>query len=296
MHERELVLKGNHIDLAALAFGSLDGPVVLALHGWLDNAESFRMLAPYVTELGIGLVALDLPGHGRTGHRSPDAGYAIWEYLPDVLSAIDQLDRQQIHLMGHSMGAGVASLLAGSFPQRVASLVLIEVVGPVPGEPVAQTPVQLAQSIDWARESRSGKASSGYADRSRMARARMQGRFPLPAEAAKRLVERGSRECDGRFFWSHDRRLTAPSAVRLSEPQVRAFLARISAPAQLYLGENGVASTLTRERAALVSDLEVVEIPGGHHPQLEAEPAAVMGTSLQAFYRRHALGVPGEGL
>jgi pimeloyl-ACP methyl ester carboxylesterase len=56
--------------LAARVHGPADGRPVLAAHGWLDNAASFDHLAPLLP--GLRLVALDLAGHGRSGHRVGD--------------------------------------------------------------------------------------------------------------------------------------------------------------------------------------------------------------------------------
>ena len=65
---RELTLDLPHLRLAARAWGDPSLPPLLALHGWLDNAASFDRLAPLLCE-HFHIVALDLPGHGRSGHR-----------------------------------------------------------------------------------------------------------------------------------------------------------------------------------------------------------------------------------
>lgn len=65
----EVRLSLPHIELAAHLFGPEDGLPVIALHGWLDNANSFARLAPRLE--GLRIVALDLAGHGHSGHRPP---------------------------------------------------------------------------------------------------------------------------------------------------------------------------------------------------------------------------------
>ena len=50
--------------IAGLRFGRQGAIPVLALHGWLDNAASFVPLARHLA--GLDLVAVDLPGHGRS--------------------------------------------------------------------------------------------------------------------------------------------------------------------------------------------------------------------------------------
>ena len=73
-HVEEIRLSLGHIELAAHLFGPEDGLPVIALHGWLDNANSFARLAPRLE--GLRIIALDMAGHGHSGHRPPGAGYA----------------------------------------------------------------------------------------------------------------------------------------------------------------------------------------------------------------------------
>ena len=68
----EVRLSLPHIELAAHLFGPEDGRPVIALHGWLDNANSFARLAPRLE--GLRVIALDMAGHGHSGHRPPGAG------------------------------------------------------------------------------------------------------------------------------------------------------------------------------------------------------------------------------
>lgn len=49
---------------------------MIALHGWLDNAASFSLLAPLLANQRI--LALDLDGHGYSGHRPAGAQYLLW--------------------------------------------------------------------------------------------------------------------------------------------------------------------------------------------------------------------------
>ena len=65
--------------------GGSSGSPVLALHGWLDNSASFDRLAPLLP--GLRLVALDLPGHGRSEHRAASAAYHFVDWVADVLAA-----------------------------------------------------------------------------------------------------------------------------------------------------------------------------------------------------------------
>ena len=90
---------------------------VLCLHGWLDNAASFVPLAPFLKD--FDLLALDFSGHGFSSHRPETSRYYFPDYIFDIDAAMHQLGWHQCHLIGHSMGGGVASCLAAALPERV---------------------------------------------------------------------------------------------------------------------------------------------------------------------------------
>src|SRR5690606_29062519 len=79
---------------------------------------------------GADVVALDLAGHGHSYHRTLQAAYNIWEDLPDILRAADQLGWQKFNLLGHSRGAIISALLIATLPERVISAALVGGYGP----------------------------------------------------------------------------------------------------------------------------------------------------------------------
>ena len=114
--------------IAAKAWGPEDGKPFLGLHGWLDNANTFDKIARLLPE-NIRFVAVDFPGHGLSSHRWPGMPYIHFEYVADVKKVVSQLGWEKFSIISHSMGAFMASLYAGTFPNEVENLVLIDYGG-----------------------------------------------------------------------------------------------------------------------------------------------------------------------
>jgi pimeloyl-ACP methyl ester carboxylesterase len=281
---RELTLDLPHLRLGARAWGDPALPPLLALHGWLDNAASFDRLAPLLCE-HFHIVALDLPGHGRSDHRPAGTWYHYVDYLGDALAAADALGWQRFGLLGHSLGGAVASVLAAARPERVERLLLIEALGPLAGA-VDQALGQLQRALAQRGELRE-KTLRVFPDVAAAERARMLAN-DLSADAARILVGRGVRAVDGGFVWSSDPRLTLASPQRYAEAQIVAVLAGIRAPTLLILAQPApvfLEEGMINARIARVPGIEVVRMPGHHHLHLE-DPAPVAAAILASAVSR----------
>jgi pimeloyl-ACP methyl ester carboxylesterase len=212
-------------ELAGLHWPELGAPRVLCLHGWLDNAASFTPLAPHMQALD--LVALDLPGHGRSEHRPPNAHYYFTEYLWALDGALDALGWPSCHLVGHSMGGAVASMYAVAAPGRVSSLVTLDGLGPITasGEQCAS---RLQKSLDSVRAGPRRKKS--YDCIEDMVRARMAVDADLGHEPARLICERSARMRGRHYEWSYDTALHWVSPLLMTEEQVLGYLRHIEAP------------------------------------------------------------------
>ncbi|MCW0203897.1 MAG: alpha/beta hydrolase [Rhodanobacter thiooxydans] len=268
--ERRIVLP--HLPLAAQVWGDETLPPLLALHGWLDNAGSFARLAPLLATRWR-VTALDLPGHGHSGHLAAGASYHYVDHVQAVLAAVDALQLERYTLLGHSLGAGVASLVATARPERIARLLLVEGLGPL-GDDGTHTLQRFRDAL--APRSGNGKPLRVFRDVAQAVAARRLA-SGLPAELAQPIVERGLAETDGGWRWRSDPRLTRPSAVRMAESQVHALLRGIAAPTALLLAQPAtpyLPAAMMQARAACVTDIAVSHMEGGHHLHLE-HPQAV---------------------
>ncbi|SDG27176.1 Pimeloyl-ACP methyl ester carboxylesterase [Pseudomonas benzenivorans] len=279
----EVRLRLPHIELAAHLYGPADGQPVIALHGWLDNAASFARLAPKLQ--GLRIVALDFAGHGHSDHRPAGAGYALWDYVHDVLQVAEQFGWQRFSLLGHSMGAIVAVLLAGALPERVERLALIDGLIPYTGE-ADSAPQKLAEALK-AQLALAGKRKPVYAEFARAVEARMRGVGAVSREAAELLAQRGLMPVPGGYTWRTDSRLTLPSPLRLTRAHAMAFVQRLQCPVNLVLAEQGMLLAQPRF-GELLSGLPITlsQLPGGHHLHLDDEAGAqLVADCFNRFWR-----------
>ncbi len=284
----ELRLPARGLTLAALRWHEGAPVRVLCVHGWLDNAASFSELAPLMP--GCDVVALDLPGHGRSAHRGAGQMQHFVEYVADVVAALDALGWENAVLLGHSLGAGVMACVAGLFPERVKALLLVEGLAPQPA-PAEKIRESLRAAIEAGQ--RGAGESAGYATMADAVVARRKGFWPLSDAASERLLARAlTRAADGTLRWHTDARLRQPSALRLAEGQVAALLGAIRAPALLVGATAGLFATRDAHaaRMAEVSGLEFTCLAGGHHLHLEPDTAPALAACVGDFLARHAPG------
>lgn len=277
MHE--VRLSTPHGVLTGLRGGREGGAHVLAIHGWLDNAASFLPMFPHLA--GFDLVAIDLPGHGYSFHRPAGAGYGLADYLDDLLAALDALGWSHCHLLGHSLGGAIASLLACAAPARVQRMALIEALGPLAGEPGSA--VQRLRTAVEERRALRQKQLRVFPDIATAVRARMQANA-LSEPAARLLVERGLAPVEDGFVWRSDPRLTTTTAVRAEESTVREWIAGIEAPTLVIAAERAPPYFPPGLRAARLTHLRngrFRELPGGHH--LHMETPAPVAAEISAF-------------
>ena len=237
------------------------------MHGWLDNAGSFDLLAPFLA--GCHVIAFDAAGHGKSGNRSADAGYNIWQEVGDVLEIAVELGWDRFSLLGHSRGAAVATLFAGTFPDRTEHLMLIEGGLPFIGE-AADAPAHLAQVLERMRVLRE-RGGRVFEQRDDAISERVDGFSPVSREAAEVLARRSLREVPGGWQWHADRRLKAGSEIRLTQELLAAFVSRVTAPAICMLAKDSPFGDLDlyREMLGLIAGIEVHRIAGRHHFHLE---------------------------
>jgi pimeloyl-ACP methyl ester carboxylesterase len=281
----ELELRLDALTLAAKAWGDSAHPPLLALHCWLDNAGSFDALAPLLAHDRY-VVALDLPGHGRSQHRPRGMRYHYVDYLDELREVFRHFGWMRAGLLGHSLGAALGAVFAAAYPELVDELVLIEGLGPLTTRP-EDALKQLRGGLDQ-RPTVDETTLRIYADAGAAAHARRRANG-LSEQAALALMERGLKPVAGGYTWSSDPRLMLPSLQRYTEPQILAVLTGIRARTLLILAEpetHPIGAEAMSARIAQVAGIEVARLPGNHH--LHMEHADAVAAPILAFLRNSA--------
>ena len=255
---------------------------VLALHGWLDNAASFDVIAPL---LDADVVALDLAGHGHSYHRTLQASYNIWEDLPDILRVAEQLQWSTFDVIGHSRGAIVATLLTATTPERISSTVLLDGLrsDAVPDSAFCdQLALHLREHLA-PRGSRSHYSSLEHAVRVRCRATGMSETAALP------IVTRALMETEQGWCWRNDARVRLASAVKMSQAHIDATLTRfVQQPHLVLLADQGVGAMLKRKgELEQWKNLRMELLAGSHHFHMEAA-ASELARKVNAFWREVA--------
>jgi len=249
-------------------------PTVVFLHGAGLDHSWWGLQSRYFGYHGRNVLALDLPGHGRSDHRPRGNWYHFIDNLADVLARGQERGLERFTLLGHSLGGAIASMLAAAAPSRVEELWLIEALGPMSTEAAKALPV-LRQAV--AEHAGAGAKTLRIFPSLELAVAARRQATTLSARAAELLGERGTTAVAGGWTWSSDPRVTLTSAMRLTEEQILAYLSGISCPTLLVLADPPppwLPPSVMAERVKRVPNLSLQRIAGTHHLHLE-DPAPV---------------------
>lgn len=263
----------DHINIAAKRYGHADKPIIIALHGWLDNADSFLPLVNELSQLGLleqyQLLAIDWPGHGLSQHRSGHYPLHWIDYVFDLSALVDSLcpGSQKIVLLGHSLGGIIASAYNASFPEKVSQLILIEALSPL-FEGVEKAKVRLQKSIKQHKKfnNKLSQTAPSYENISRLseARHRLTG---LDLKWCQLLMDRSTQLTETGIQWRSDPRLKLDSPFRFTFEQVDALMTRSDTPTLLILGQAGFEQLTSPDlpKSNWFSVFSEVTLAGDHH-------------------------------
>jgi len=111
-----------------LIAGPVNAPHVVFVHGLGGSLATWSLNLPAFAER-FRICALDLVGAGSSAKPAMDYSVpALAGFLARVLDALGP-DWQRVNIVGHSLGGAVALAFAGSYPQRIERLVLVDSAG-----------------------------------------------------------------------------------------------------------------------------------------------------------------------
>lgn len=105
-----------------------EGPPVILIHGHASDRRLWERHAAFLAQNRFRAVRYDLRGHGCSD--APASGYTLDNYVRDLADLLDRVSIDRAHLVGLSMGGGIALAFALDHPDRVRSVALIDTALP----------------------------------------------------------------------------------------------------------------------------------------------------------------------
>ena len=106
-------------------------PCIVFIHGALHDHSVWTLLARWCAHHGHGVLAVDLPGHGRSAGPALGSVEALGDWVLAVLDAAGVAAATPVTLVGHSMGSLVALEAAARAPERIRRLVMVGAAYPM---------------------------------------------------------------------------------------------------------------------------------------------------------------------
>ncbi|WP_435247510.1 alpha/beta fold hydrolase [Vibrio sp. nBUS_14] len=266
---------------------------VVFIHGWLDNSASFSSVISNLEVLSPNshLVAIDLFGHGFSSHKS-GSYYPFHDYIDDLHQFVAKLSPKRLVLVGHSLGALIASCYSAAFPEKVSGLIQIEGHGPLseaPHETVSRLRDGVLSRLRQRRKPSRPLASLEDAIKLRAHANQIKAELIAPivergivklstvdrAVAAQVALsqatdDQGIAEFDNFWRWRCDPNLKCDSLYRMSQAHAEAIMAAIECPQLIVLGNDGFRHLQHNRYKSAHSSLNIETVPGGHHCHLES--------------------------
>jgi pimeloyl-ACP methyl ester carboxylesterase len=258
---------------------------VLLVHGYMDAAATWDLVAPALAAEGLRVLAPDLRGFGEAP-RVPAGGYYHFpDYVLDVADIVDALVAQgsPLFVVGHSMGGTIATLYAGTFPERLARLVVIEGAGP-PDNTHDHAPERVRRWVDDVRAVRvRGERTMGSRDEAFRRLAINHPRVP-EGVLRTRLDALARPLADGKVRWKSDPLHGTRSPMPFFAESWKAFARRVTCPVlSVSGGPLGWHPPDEEARLAAFPALERAEIPDAGHMMHWTRPAELAGVLLRFF-------------
>jgi N-formylmaleamate deformylase len=226
-----------------------DKPQVVLAHGFSDDGLCWTPVAE-VLEADYDVIMVDARGHGRSD--GPEQGYGSAEHADDLAGVITGLGLHRPAVLGHSMGAATALVLAGTYPDRVGAILLEDppawwVAGSPPGLDAERQAQMRGWVIELKRETREELIAEQRAASPSWSEAELG---PWADSKLRLSFNVLNREGAATVDWPATvRRITCPALLITADPEREAIVTEEDAAAL----------------QALMPQLRVAHIPGAGH-------------------------------
>ena len=246
-------------------------PTAVLIHGVQGDHSVWAWQSRYLAHHGWNVLAVDLPGHGRSGGEAPQSVEQAADFIAALLDAAGV---QRAALIGHSWGSLIALEAAGRLGERISHLVLVGTAYPMKVSPALiesaqNTPEAALKMINvFSRSTLAPPTGAGmWVYGAGMA----LGRRVLQGNRAANVFHRGFVACD-------------------SYAGGEQAIARIQCPVLFVLGA-GDQMTPPRAAKGLIDgaraagrQVQVANLPVGHNQMTEAPHETLL--AIRDFLRR----------
>ena len=250
-----------------------DKPTLIFIHGVLNDHSVWILQTRYLAHHGFNVLAVDLPGHGRSAGEAP----ASVEVAADFIEALmDVAGLQQAALIGHSWGSLIALETAARLKDRITHAALVGTAFPMKVSPALieaslHEPMKALQMVNVFSRATLAAPPSALGPGTWVYGASMAlGKRVLASNPQVNIFHRGFVACD-----SYQRGLEAMREVTCPVMFVLGALDQMT-PARS-------AQSLIQQAQASGKKFEVVTVPMGHH-QMSESPEETLN-ALKAFFK-----------
>ena len=250
-----------------------DKPTLIFIHGVLNDHSVWILQTRYLAHHGFNVLAVDLPGHGRSAGEAPVSVEAAADFIEALMDAAGV---QQAALIGHSWGSLIALETAALLKDRITHAALVGTAFPMKVSPALieaslNEPMKALQMVNVFSRATLSAPPSALGPGTWVYGASMAlGKRVLASNPQVNIFHRGFVACD-----SYQRGLEAMAQVTCPVLFVLGALDQMT-PAR-------AAQSLIEQAKASGKKFEVVTVPMGHH-QMSESPEETL-SALKAFLK-----------
>jgi pimeloyl-ACP methyl ester carboxylesterase len=268
-------------------WGSPDAPALFFLHGRMDSSATFQFVVDALRQ-SWHIIAPDWRGYGASEWQSRP--YWSHEYYADLDCLLEHYSKEQpARIVGHSMGANIASMYAAVRPERIAQLVMLDFLG-LKSEKHADAH---AATASWLAALREQPQMRAYPDHDSLARRLMASNHRLDEKKAAFLSRATSRtRPDGQIELACDPWHKIPSPTPYRAEDAKAAWRKIEAPVLMLVASQGYVQQRFgnnpdeyRSRIESFSNVKVVTISDSGHNVQHDQPEQI-ASALEEFLVR----------